>query len=151
MKVDAGITSNLDNAGHEAQALEELGYDGLKSIETAHDPFFPLLLAAQRTKSVDLITNLEVDKERMLQNIEITNGLIYAERVSLHLSKTIGKMQAHESVKKACALAIQQQRHLKEVVLEIHPEIANIEVLFEPISAIGNSLVWVENILKKYS
>ena len=60
MKVDAGITSNLDNAGHEAQALEELGYDGLKSIETAHDPFFPLLLAAQRTKSVDLITGIAV-------------------------------------------------------------------------------------------
>ena len=102
-------------------------------------------------KSVDLIINLEVDKERMLQNIEITNGLIYAERVSLHLSKTLGKMQAHESVKKACALAIQQQRHLKEVVLEMHPQIINIDALFEPISAIGNSLVWVENILKKYS
>ena len=70
------------------------------------------LTAGSLEKSVDLITNLEVDKERMLQNIEITNGLIYAERVSLHLSKTIGKMQAHESVKKACALAIQQQRHL---------------------------------------
>ena len=109
------------------------------------------LTAGSLEKSVDLIINLEVDKERMLQNIEITNGLIYAERVSLHLSKTLGKMQAHESVKKACALAIQQQRHLKEVVLEMHPQIINIDALFEPISAIGNSLVWVENILKKYS
>ena len=60
MKVDAGITSDLDHAGAQARALEELGYAGLKSIETAHDPFFPLLLAAQNTQSVDLITGIAV-------------------------------------------------------------------------------------------
>ena len=34
MKVDAGLTSDLDKAGPEAKALEEMGYAGLKSIET---------------------------------------------------------------------------------------------------------------------
>lgn len=102
-------------------------------------------------KSVDLITHLEVDKDRMLQNIELTNGLIYAEKVSLYLSKSLGKMQAHESVKKACTLALQQQKHLKEVVQEMHPQIESIEDLFKPDNAIGNSMVWTENILKKYS
>lgn len=102
-------------------------------------------------KSVDLITNLEVNKDRMLQNIELTNGLIYAEKVSLYLSKSLGKMQAHESVKKACTLALQQQKHLKEVVQEMHPQIESIEDLFKPDNAIGNSVVWTENILKKYS
>ena len=102
-------------------------------------------------KSVDLITNLEVDKERMLQNIELTNGLIYAEKISLQLSKSIGKMQAHEAVKKACNLAIQQQRHLKELVQEMHPQLEQLEELFKPENAIGNSVVWVENVLKKYA
>ena len=41
MKVDAVLTSDLDKAGAEAQELEEMGYDGLKSIETGHDPFSP--------------------------------------------------------------------------------------------------------------
>ncbi|MBM1107324.1 3-carboxy-cis,cis-muconate cycloisomerase [Aurantibacter crassamenti] len=109
------------------------------------------LTSGSLVKSVDLISNLEVDKERMLQNIEITNGLIYAEKVSLHLSKSLGKMQAHESVKKACTIAIQKQKHLKDVVLEMHSQIENIEELFKPENAIGNSVSWVETILKKYS
>lgn len=109
------------------------------------------LTSGSLEKSVDLIGHLEVDKQRMLQNIEITNGLIYAERVSLYLSKSLGKMQAHESVKKACTTAIQKQKHLKEVVLEMHPKIENIEELFKPENAIGNSVSWVETLLKKYS
>lgn len=60
MKVDAGITWDLGKVGAEAQALEEMGYDGLKSIETAHDPFLPLLVASQTTASVDLITGIAV-------------------------------------------------------------------------------------------
>ncbi|MBC3846303.1 3-carboxy-cis,cis-muconate cycloisomerase [Winogradskyella echinorum] len=109
------------------------------------------LTSGSLVKSVDLIGNLEVDKDRMLQNIEITNGLIYAERVSLYLSKSLGKMQAHESVKKACATAIQKHKHLKDVVLEMYPKIENIEELFKPENAIGNSVSWVETLLKKYS
>ncbi|MBT7975401.1 MAG: TIGR03617 family F420-dependent LLM class oxidoreductase [Rhodospirillaceae bacterium] len=60
MKVDAVITSDLDKAGAEARELEEMGYDGLKSIETAHAPFLPLLLAAQATTKIDLTTGIAV-------------------------------------------------------------------------------------------
>ncbi|MDB2701483.1 3-carboxy-cis,cis-muconate cycloisomerase [Flavobacteriaceae bacterium] len=109
------------------------------------------LTAGSLEKSVDVITNLEVNEERMLQNIEITKGLIYAEIVSLQLSKAIGKMPAHEAVQKACVLAQQKQKHLKEVVREMYPQLENIDELFNPENAIGNSVVWVENLLKKYS
>lgn len=108
------------------------------------------LAAGSVEKSVDLISNLEVDKERMLQNIGITNGLIYAEKVSLQLSKSIGKMQAHEAVKKACSKAIQQQKHLKEVVEVMYPHLEQLNELFKPENAIGNSVEWVENVLHKY-
>ncbi|MFP6771824.1 MAG: TIGR03617 family F420-dependent LLM class oxidoreductase [Alphaproteobacteria bacterium] len=60
MKVDAVVTSDLDKAGAEARELEEMGYDGLKSVETAHDPFLPLLLAAQSTTTIDLTTGIAV-------------------------------------------------------------------------------------------
>jgi probable F420-dependent oxidoreductase len=60
MKVDAGITWDLGKAGAEARELENAGYAGVKSIETGHDPFLPLLLAAQTTQSVDLITGIAV-------------------------------------------------------------------------------------------
>lgn len=60
MKVDTGITWDLGKAGTEARELEAIGYAGLKSIETAHDPFLPLLAAAYNTRSVDLITGIAV-------------------------------------------------------------------------------------------
>lgn len=109
------------------------------------------LTAGSLEKSVDVITNLEVNEERMLQNIEITKGLIYAEIVSLQLSKSIGKMPAHEAVKKACKQAISEGKHLKQIIIETHPEIDNIDELFYPENAIGNSIKWVEKIINNYS
>jgi 3-carboxy-cis,cis-muconate cycloisomerase len=47
--------------------------------------------------------------------------------------------------------AIQQQKHLKEVVQEMHPHLEHIDDLFKPENAIGNSVEWVENVLKKYT
>lgn len=60
MKVDAIITWDLNKAGNEARELEEMGYAGLKSAETAHDPFLPLLAAAQTTNTIDLMTGIAV-------------------------------------------------------------------------------------------
>lgn len=60
MKVDGGIGWRLDRAGDEAQALEEMGYSGIMTAETSHDPFFPLLMAAQTTEKVDLMTSIAV-------------------------------------------------------------------------------------------
>jgi probable F420-dependent oxidoreductase len=61
MKVDAGlITANLEEAPRRARELEELGYDGLITAETSHDPFFPLVLAAEHTKRIELMTSIAV-------------------------------------------------------------------------------------------
>jgi probable F420-dependent oxidoreductase len=59
MKIDGGI-GGLDMAQAQAAALEQRGYDGVLTAETGHDPFFPLLLAAQGTERVDLITSIAV-------------------------------------------------------------------------------------------
>ena len=60
MKVDGGVGFDLDMVGAQAQELEEMGYSGLMSAETAHDPFFPLLVAAQHTEKVELMTSIAV-------------------------------------------------------------------------------------------
>lgn len=60
MKVDGGIGWELDKVGAQAQELEEMGYSGILSAETSHDPFFPLLVAAQNTTRVDLMTSIAV-------------------------------------------------------------------------------------------
>ena len=69
MKVDGGIGGDLRGAGKAAATLEEQGYDGLWSAETAHDPFFPLLLASQTTKRVELGTGIAVAFARNPMNL----------------------------------------------------------------------------------
>ena len=60
MKVDGGIGWDLDKVGEQARTLEELGYSGLMTAETAHDPFFPLAIAAQHTERLELMTSIAV-------------------------------------------------------------------------------------------
>ncbi len=60
MRVDGGIGGDLAASGESAREQESIGYDGLWSAETSHDPFFPLLLAAQTTERVELGTAIAV-------------------------------------------------------------------------------------------
>lgn len=62
MKVDGGLglTLALDGIVQQAQDAEAAGYDGLWSAETSHDPFFPLLLAAEHTERIQLGTGIAV-------------------------------------------------------------------------------------------
>src|SRR5947199_6192700 len=60
MKVDGGIGFDLAGAAETAREAEAAGYDGVWSAETSHDPFFPLLLAAEHTERVELGTGITV-------------------------------------------------------------------------------------------
>ena len=69
MKVDGGLGGALADAGRQAAAQEGQGYDGLWTAETAHDPFFPLLLASQHTERVELGTGIAVAFARNPMNL----------------------------------------------------------------------------------
>ena len=60
MKVDGGVGWDLEKVGAQARELEEMGYSGIQSAETGHDPFLPLAFAAQTTSRVDLTTGIAV-------------------------------------------------------------------------------------------
>ena len=60
MKVDGGIGNQLDKAGQQAADLEKAGYSGGWTAETSHDPFLPLLLAAEHTSDLELGTSIAV-------------------------------------------------------------------------------------------
>ena len=60
MKVDGGITTNLSAVPQGAKEVEAAGYSGAWTAETAHDPFLPLVLAAEHTQSIELGTSIAV-------------------------------------------------------------------------------------------
>ncbi len=60
LKVDGGIFGELARAPEVATALEEQGYDACWTGEINHDPFLPLLLAAEHTSRLELGTSIAV-------------------------------------------------------------------------------------------
>ncbi len=62
MKVDYYLppAGGLTGTAEQARRAEELGYDGVFSADTSHDPFLPLLLAAESTDHIDLGTAIAV-------------------------------------------------------------------------------------------
>lgn len=60
MKVDGNIGLDLRNVPQNAKEVEAAGYSGAWTAETAHDPFLPLLLAAEHTEQIELGTSIAV-------------------------------------------------------------------------------------------
>ena len=60
LKVDRGIPSDLSRVPGVASVLERQGYDGCWTGEIDHDPFFPLLLAAEHTSRLEIGTSIAV-------------------------------------------------------------------------------------------
>ncbi|MGB0619535.1 MAG: TIGR03617 family F420-dependent LLM class oxidoreductase [Myxococcota bacterium] len=59
MKVDAPLYS-FDAPEDEVRGLEAKGYAGAFTYEGPHDPFFPLLLAARASRSIELYTAVAI-------------------------------------------------------------------------------------------
>src|SRR4029450_3247557 len=61
MRVDGTVmTANPEEMPAAARELEELGYDGVFTAETSHDPFLPIALAALETERIELATGIAV-------------------------------------------------------------------------------------------
>ena len=60
MKVDGELPIGMAKAAERVEMLESAGFNGAQTVETGHDPFLPLALAAEHSKQIDLITAIAV-------------------------------------------------------------------------------------------
>ena len=61
MKIDASLMPpDVASGGPMAAALEQAGYDAAWTFEGPHDPFFPLVLAAEATQRIQLGTSIAI-------------------------------------------------------------------------------------------
>ena len=60
LKVDGAVSSQLANVAQAASKLERRGYDCCWTAEINHDPFLPLVLAAEHTTRIELGTSIAV-------------------------------------------------------------------------------------------
>jgi len=78
MKIDAGLmnTADLRAIQDRSKAVEAAGFDAVVTAETSGDPFFPLLIAAEHTESIQLMTSIAVAFSRNPMNVaNISNDL----------------------------------------------------------------------------
>ncbi|HEY5096463.1 MAG TPA: LLM class F420-dependent oxidoreductase [Acidimicrobiales bacterium] len=69
MDVDGGIGFDPSGVIESARLAERVGYDGIWSAETSHDPFLPLMLAAEHTERIKLGTGIAVAFARNPMNL----------------------------------------------------------------------------------
>ncbi|MGA7053380.1 MAG: LLM class flavin-dependent oxidoreductase, partial [Mycobacterium sp.] len=60
LRIDRGIPSDLTRVPATVATLERRGYDGCWTGEINHDPFFPVLLAAEHTSVLEVGTSIAV-------------------------------------------------------------------------------------------
>jgi len=61
MKFDTGLAARtLSEVPATARAAEEMGFDGIWTAETGHDPYLPVALAAEHTSRISLGTSIAV-------------------------------------------------------------------------------------------
>ncbi len=103
-----------------------------------------------------LAENLEVDAARMARNLELTQGLVLAEAVSIVLAQRVGRDTAHHLLEQCCKRAVAEQRHLRAVLAD-EPQVtaelsgAELDDLLNPAHYLGQAQVWVERAVAEHN
>jgi len=110
------------------------------------------LTAGASNQLAALLPRILVNTDKMRANLELTNGLIYAEAITLALSERLNRASAHKLVEKACRQAQSERRHLQHV-LSANSEVTailsaqSLAQLFEPANYLGSAESFIESVL----
>ena len=101
-----------------------------------------------------MLGGLIVDQVRMAKNLGMTHGLIVAEAVMMGLAPHTGRNEAHDLVYDACRMAIESDRPLLNVLLEI-PAVSGplgpdkLRALTDPANYLGAAPAMVDHLLAR--
>jgi 3-carboxy-cis,cis-muconate cycloisomerase len=108
--------------------------------------------------AASLAGRLEIDDKQMRANLELTDGLIFSERVSAILAESLGQRTAFDLVEAASREAVDTRRPLRVVLTgslstsgadeQLRQRVWN---AFEPDSALGHAERLITQVLEKYS
>ena len=110
------------------------------------------LMAGALAQSLFVLQGLEVDRDAMRRNIELTHGLVMSEAVMMGLGPHLGREAAHDLVYDLCREAVQQRRPLLELLCEnpqisAHLDRAALARLCDPAEYLGQSGAMVDRVL----
>ena len=110
------------------------------------------LLAGAARHAAEAFGGLDIDAERMRRNLDLTQGLIMAEAVTMALGEQMGRMAAHSLVAEASRRAASERRPLR-AVLEEEGRVtealdrAALDRLFDPLGYVGAADRFIDRVL----
>jgi len=147
------ITSARTNASllasmHQAQIQEhERGTHGWQMEWLILPQMFELTTAALN-KARFLSQNLVINQTRMRENVAASNGLLLAEAISYALTRSsMSRGKANQLVKQACQVALQEGRHLIDVMQEKTDIALDWQALREESAYLGSSDEFINHVL----
>ena len=128
---------------------------GLWHAEWETLPELCCLVSGSLQQALAVVPGLEVDAGRMAQNLDLTHGLVLAEAVSIALAQRIGRDAAHHLIEQCCRRAVEQGKHLREVLGDA-PEVTAqlsaqaLDNLLNPAQYLGQSKRWVKRAVAEH-
>lgn len=104
----------------------------------------------------EAMDGLVIDTQRMRQNIDALQGLIFAEAVSIYLAGVIGRPAAHHLMETLTARAVTEKAHLSDVVrtavnadeaLRTQLDLSALDALFDPVNATHSGAAMARTII----
>lgn len=105
--------------------------------------------AAALNKALFVSQNLVVDDARMRQNVAASRGLMMAEALSFALTPFLGRVEAKQLVREASLLAVEQERHLVDVVSEKSDAPLDWTALRDEAAYFGSSDAFIDRVLRQ--
>ncbi|MGY1446140.1 3-carboxy-cis,cis-muconate cycloisomerase [Pseudomonas chlororaphis] len=128
---------------------------GLWHAEWETLPEICCLVSGALQQALLVADGLEVDAARMARNLDLTQGLVLAEAVSIALAQRLGRETAHHLLEQCCKRAVAEQRHLR-AVLGDEPQVtaelsaAELDRLLDPAHYLGQAHAWVERAVAEH-
>ena len=115
-------------------------------------PTLQLVTSGALAAIAEIAEGLEIDVTRMRANLDMTQGLVMAEAVSMALAEKVGKSEAHHLVEAASRRAIETRQHLRTVLTDdtrvtTHIPAAELEALFDPMGYQGVAQTLIDRLL----
>ena len=99
------------------------------------------------------VGSLQVDAERMRRNLDETNGLVLAERVSFALGARYGRAEGHDIVREAAARVGTSGRSLADELRDderVELSDSELDALLDPATYLGSAEAFVDRALELY-
>lgn len=129
---------------------------GLWHAEWDTLPELCCLVSGALQQALLVVPGLEVDAARMRANLELTQGLVLAEAVSIALAQKIGRDAAHHLIEQCCKQAVREGVHLRAVLgdnAEVSAQLsaAELDSLLDAAHYLGQARRWVERAVAEHT